>query len=55
MADLGVIMAEISATKAKLTSAEIAGDRDLIIVYGNILNQQQQEKNFLLAAEGNLV
>jgi fructose-specific component phosphotransferase system IIB-like protein len=43
-------MAEISATKAKLTSAETAGDRDLIIVYGNILNQQ-----YLLAAGGNLV
>ena len=55
MPELSAIEADISATKVKLASAEHAGDKELILMYGKLLTEQQQEENILLAGAGNLI
>jgi hypothetical protein len=55
MPQLSAIEADISATKVKLASAERARDKELILMYGKLLAEQQQEKNILLAGAGNLI
>lgn len=44
------IEAKILATEAKLQKAENDGDREMILMYGSILAEQQKEKNILLAS-----
>ena len=55
MPELSAIEADISATKVKLASAEHAGDKELILMYGKLLAEQQQKENILLAGAGNLI
>ena len=39
MPELSAIEADISATKVKLASAEHAGDKELILMYGKLLTE----------------
>jgi hypothetical protein len=39
MPELSAIEADISATKVKLASAEHAGDKQLILMYGKLLTE----------------
>ena len=55
MSELEAIKADIKATKADLASAKTAGDKDLILMYGNTLTEQQKTLNILLAGSGNLL
>jgi hypothetical protein len=55
MTERAAIEAKISATEAKLASAENDRNEALIVAYSNILTEQQKEKNIiLLAGSGNL-
>jgi hypothetical protein len=48
MSELDRIRAKIEATEANIAEAKRANDRDMILMYGNILLEQQKEKNILL-------
>ncbi|RYG95964.1 hypothetical protein EON65_55130 [archaeon] len=50
MSELEQIKADIRETKAKLKKAEEDGDRDLILMYGTTLAEQQKKENILLAS-----
>ena len=52
MSDLDQIRSKIAITEADLAEAKKAGDRELILMYGNQLIEQQKEKNILLANQG---
>ena len=54
MTERAAIEADILVTKADLASAKLSGDKKLILMYGKLLTEQQQEKNLLLAGAGNL-
>ena len=53
MSELDAIRIKIADTEADLAAAKTAGKDALIVVYGNILIEQQKEKNILLAGSGN--
>jgi hypothetical protein len=44
--------AKILVTEEKLAKAETAGDRDLMILYGNILTELLKEKNLMSTGTG---
>ena len=52
---LVTIRANFSATKAKLASAEEKRKEALILMYGNVLIEQQKKKNILLSRAGNRI
>ena len=49
---LDEVRQEIAATKADLAEAKAEGDRELILMYGNLLAGLQEEKNRLMQAAG---
>ena len=55
MTERAAIEADILATKDKLLKAETDRNEALILMYGKLLTEQQQEKNILLAGAGNLI
>lgn len=52
MSDLADNEKEILKTKTKLKKAENEGKSDLILMYGNLLIEQQIERSILLASQG---
>lgn len=52
MSDLEQIRADIQSTKTALAEAKLNGDRDLILMYGATLIEQQKKENILLARAG---
>ena len=54
MAERAASEAKIIATEKKLEKAETEDDRDMIMMYGNLLSEQTKTLNFLLAGLGNL-
>jgi len=49
MSELDRIRAKIEATEADLAEAKRVGDRELILMYGTTLAEQQKKENLLLA------
>jgi hypothetical protein len=53
--ELAEIRAKIVTTEGKLASAEDAGDKELILMYGNILTELHKKENILMAGAGDLI
>ena len=50
--EMNEVRHKIAATEADLAQAKAEGDRELILMYGNLLLELQKEKNRLSQAAG---